>query len=137
MERIHLIFISHSIVNEYICSTTAFIWWRARAPLSQKILVSALWFWRILWRNLCSGWRYKMANFRRINEEEKRRAYLRAAPNITTSVIHPGSCKQSVPFGLSIIWPNNFCYNLTILLWKCSHYSLSQPILHLVDCFEL
>ena len=46
-----------------------------------------------------------MANFRRINEEEKRRAYLRAAPNITASVIHPGSCKQSVPSALALFDP--------------------------------
>ena len=36
MEMIHLIFISHSIVSEYICSSTAFIWWRAFATISSN-----------------------------------------------------------------------------------------------------
>ena len=44
--------------------------------------------------------------FRRIYEEEKRLdAYLRAAPKITASVIHPGSCKQSVPSALATFDP--------------------------------
>ena len=44
--------------------------------------------------------------FHRIHEEDKKLdAYLRAAPKITASVIHPGSCKQSVPQALAIFDP--------------------------------
>ena len=32
-------------------------------------------------------------------------AHLRAAPKITTSVLHPGSCKQSVPVAIAIFDP--------------------------------
>ena len=46
--------------------------------------------------------------FYHIHEEDKKLdAHLRATPKITASVIHRGSCKQTVPHSLAIFDPTN------------------------------
>ena len=70
-----------------------------QSPLSQKILLFPPYAFEEFYDGICvPAGEIRWQIFRRINEEEKRLdAYLRAAPKITASVIHPGSCKQSVP----------------------------------------
>ena len=110
MERIHLIFISHSIVNEYINFVLDSV------HLIKSICNNLLYHKRFLfppydfeefYEGFCvPAGEVRWQIFRRINEEGKKLdAYLRTAPKITASVIQPGSCKQRVPSALAIFDP--------------------------------
>ena len=58
-EMIHLIFISHSIVTEYIFSTSSFIWWRAFATISS--ITKDFYFHLMILHSLMTGFVFLLA----------------------------------------------------------------------------